>query len=107
MLGCKKTEEYPIENYNSKYGKFRFTKNDFGIQYFSGVDWHHCTKEGDYTQGTINIGCIYTNCGSYEYKTNGDTVRLYKSFGDNVPLILKHTLILDRTQHNVFGIFQK
>jgi hypothetical protein len=107
MFGCGKAVENPIENYNSRFGKFRFAKNDFGLQYFSGVDWSNCVKEGDYNQGTISIKCNYTNCGEYEYKINGDTVRLYKSFGDNVPLILKHTLVLDRKQRNVFGIFQK
>ncbi len=108
---CGKAIENPIENYNSKYGKFRFTQNSFGIQYFSGVDWSNCVKEGDYTQGTINIGCIYTNCGNYEYEVRKDTVFLYKPASSDVnPItkrILKHTLVLDKSQRNVYGIFQK
>lgn len=109
MLGCGKVIENPIENYNSRFGKFKFTQNQFGLQYFTGVDWVNCVKEGNYTEGVIFINCIYNTCGNYEYEVKKDTVFLYKPVEKDTTKIrtLKHTLILDKTQHNVFGIFQK
>jgi hypothetical protein len=102
LSSCGKVYENPIENYISTNNKkFRFNQNSFGIQYWSGFSWYPCIKEGDYESGYISFTGL-----EFEYFTHKDTVRLYEP-SDVGLKVLKHTLILDRTQHNVFGIFQK
>jgi hypothetical protein len=101
-FSCGKVYENPIENYISTDNKkFRFNQNSFGLQYWSGVNWYPCIKEGDYESGYISFTGL-----EFEYFTNGDTVRLYEP-SDVGLKVLKRTLILDKSQHNVFGIFQK
>jgi len=104
MLGCGKAIENPIENYiSTKKEKFRFNQNSFGLQYWDGIYWYPCEKEGDFRDGYI----AFKNKG-YDYRVNKDTVRLFVSTGSDLdPLLLKHTLILDRSQRNVYGIFQR
>lgn len=106
ISSCGKMIQPPLENYYLSTNKskiFRFNESSFGLQLWRGYSWVKCEKM------TIdsNDGYILFDNTEFRYISNKDTVRLYENYSDVYPDTLKYTLILDRTEVNFPGIFQK
>jgi hypothetical protein len=102
---CGKAVENPIEKYTLQGAKDKWVFNEgiFGLDLHRSNRtpyWQRCEKIGNNKNGTIFIDNI-----SFNYEVDRDSVML--SGKTDSQDLLEYSLILDRKQRNVFGIFQK
>jgi hypothetical protein len=102
---CGKAVENPIEAYTLQgtKDKWVFSEGVFGLDLHRSNKkpyWQRCEKIGNAKNGTIFIDDI-----SFKYEVNRDVIML-SGQADNQSL-LEYTLVLNKSQRNVPGIFQK